>query len=75
LEDKMPVDPGMMEEEVERRYVDYDKNLVGMEKRARLAEIVLGLFITIVLNLACISYCKMYNKKGHEEKMEAEVNE
>lgn len=71
----MPVDPGMMEEEVERRYEDYDKNLVGMEKRARLAEIVLGLFITIILNLACISYCKMYNKKGAEEKMEAEVNE
>jgi len=46
-----------------------------MEKRARTAEIVLGLVVVLILNCACIAYCKMFNKKKTEEQIQIEVNE
>lgn len=46
-----------------------------MDRRARTAEIILGLVIVIILNCACISYCKMYNKKKNSDAMQSQVNE
>ena len=46
-----------------------------MDRRARTAEIVLGMVIVFILNCACISYCKMNNKKKNTEVMQAQVNE
>lgn len=57
------------------RVVDYDKNLAGLERRARLAEIILGLVIVVIINCACFTYCKMYNKKKTDEAMQNAVNE
>ena len=64
-----------VEEETNRRYEEYDKTLQDMDRRARTAEIILGLVIVFILNCACISYCKMYNKKKNSEVMQAAVNE
>lgn len=58
-----------------KNYQAEDKKLVGMEKRARTAEIVLGLVVVLILNCACIAYCKMFNKKKTEEQIQIEVNE
>ena len=52
-----------IQKETDRRYEEYDQTLQGMDRRARTAEIILGLVIVFILNCACISYCKMYNKK------------
>jgi hypothetical protein len=52
-----------VKQETNRRYEEYDHTLQGMDRRARTAEIILGLVIVFILNCACISYCKMYNKK------------
>ena len=64
-----------IEQETERRYEEYDNTLQGMDRRARTAEIILGLVIVFILNCACISYCKMYNKKKNSDVMQAAVNE
>lgn len=45
------------------KYDEYDKELVGMDKRARLAEIVLGLVIVCIINFMIITFCKIHNKK------------
>ena len=50
-------------------YKEQDKRLVGWERRARRAEIILGLVIVLILNCACIAYCKMFNKKKTEEQL------
>jgi len=60
-----------VEQETQRRYEMYDSTLQGMDRRARTAEIVLGLVIVFILNCACISYCKMYNKKKNSDAMQA----
>jgi len=52
-----------------QNYKTKDKNLVGMERRAETAEIILGLVIVLILNCACIAYCKMFNKNKTERKM------
>lgn len=57
------------------RVTNYDKNLAGLERRARLAEIILGLVIVVIINIACFTYCKMYNKKKNDDRMQAAVNE
>ena len=46
-----------------------------MERRARLAEIFMGLLIVVIINFACIVYCKFYSKKKTTDKMQLEVNE
>ena len=61
--------------DVYREYKKEDASLEGMEKRARLAEIILAFLVVCVLNLACILYCKMHNKKKTDERMQLEVNE
>ena len=48
--------------EAQSRYQEYDKHLVGMSRRARTAEIILGLIIVFLINVACFLYCKGYNK-------------
>ena len=50
-----------------QNYKDESKNLVGMERRAEAAEIILGLIIVLILNCACIAYCKMFNKDKTEK--------
>ena len=57
------------------RVTEYDENLVGLERRARLAEIILGLVIVVIINCACFAYCKVYNKKQTDERMQLAVNE
>ena len=42
-----------------------------MDRRARGAELILGLVIVIILNCGCVAYCKMYNKKDTEREMQA----
>jgi hypothetical protein len=58
-----------IEKEAEIRYKEFDNSLKGMNRRARTAELILGLVIVLILNLACISYFKMYNKKSTEDQM------
>lgn len=57
------------------RVTEYDKNLAGLEKRARLAEVILGLVIVVIINCACFTYCKMYSKKKNDQAMQQAVNE
>jgi hypothetical protein len=59
----------------ERDYQEYDKQLTGMSKRARGAEIVLGLLIVCIINCSCLIFCKMYNKKETTNQMQSQVNE
>ena len=61
--------------EAQTRYQEYDKNLVGMSRRARTAEIVLGLVIVFLINIACFLYCKGYNKEKTNTNMQTAVNE
>lgn len=53
----------------------YDRNLEGLEKRAKLAEIILGLVIVVIINCACFTYCKMYSKKETDDSMRQAVNQ
>ena len=55
-------------------YLENDKSLVGMNKRAQLAEIILGLVIVFIINCGCIQYCKINNEKATAEQMQIEVN-
>lgn len=64
-----------MRDAVRDEYVKEDKKLVGMERRARLAEVVLGLVIVVILNCACVSYCKIHNQQKTNERLQLEVNE
>ena len=61
--------------EARNRYEEYDKNLVGMSRRARTAEVILGLVIVFLLNIACFLYCKGYNKEKTDVNMQTAVNE
>lgn len=61
--------------EAYKNYKREDEKLQGMSKRARTAELVMGLLVVIILNCACIAYCKMYNKKKTTDRMQLEVNE
>jgi hypothetical protein len=60
---------------VQREYMEHDKKLEGMDKRARLAELILCLVIAFIVNCLCIAVCKLYNKKAVDTRMQAEVNE
>uniref|UniRef100_A0A7S3FY31 Uncharacterized protein n=1 Tax=Strombidium rassoulzadegani TaxID=1082188 RepID=A0A7S3FY31_9SPIT len=59
----------------DKKYQERESALVGMERRARLGEIILGLAVVFILNCACISYCKMYNKKKTEKNIQVVVDE
>lgn len=61
--------------EAQTRYQEYDKNLVGMSRRARTAEIILGLVIVMLINIACFLYCKGYNKERTDSNMQTAVND
>jgi hypothetical protein len=50
-----------------QEYLEQDKSLVGMNKRAQLAEIILGLVIVFIINCGCIQYCKINNQKATAE--------
>ena len=60
---------------VYNNYRQQEDKLRGMNRRAKTAEIVLGIVIVLILNCACIAYCKMFNKKKTADKMQIEVNE
>jgi hypothetical protein len=53
----------------EIRYKEFDQSLTGMSKRARGAEIILGLTIVCIINISCLIFCKMYNKKETSSEM------
>lgn len=42
---------------------------------ARVGDIIIGIVIILALNCACISYCKLYNKKKNQDSMQSAVNE
>jgi hypothetical protein len=46
-----------------------------MDKKAKSAEIILGVSIIIIINCACLCYCKLFNKKKNEKKLQETVNE
>ena len=46
-----------------------------MNRRARGAEIILGLLIVCIINCSCLIFCKMYNKKEASDQMQSQVNE
>lgn len=60
---------------VYKEYKKEDDKLAGMERRADLADILLALIMVGVMITACILYCKMYNKKKTNDRMQLEVNE
>ena len=45
-----------------RRVVEFDKSLVGLEKRAEVSEILFGIVLVAIINMAIFCYCKFYNK-------------
>ena len=47
----------------------------NLDKRAHTAELIFGILIVFVINCLCIAYCKMYNKKKTEDRMQVQVNE
>lgn len=55
--------------ESERIYNERDMRLQGMDRRAKTAEVVLGMVVVVILNCACISYFKLYNKKKSTQEM------
>ena len=61
--------------EAYRKFKIDEKNLTGMNRRARLAEVILGLVIVFILNCACFAYCKLTNKKKNVQNMQMQVNE
>jgi len=69
------ISPEILEKETYRRYRDHEMQLSGMDRRARMAEVVLGLVIVIILNCACIVYCKLTNKQKNVQNMQLAVNE
>lgn len=56
-------------------YDRYDKRLTGMDRRAQVAEIVLGLVIVFIINCMCFACCKMRNKFERNSRMNDEVKE
>ena len=54
-------------EEARRQFDEYEQSLVGMDKRAQGAEIILGLVIVFIINCMCVSFCKIHNKKKRME--------
>ena len=52
-----------------------EANLTGMDRRARMAEVVLALVIICILNCACVAYCKLTNKQKNVQNMQLAVNE
>jgi hypothetical protein len=56
-------------------FSEYEKNLQGMDRRTKLAEIILGMVLVFILNCAIFTYCKLYNKKKNENEMQLKVNE
>ena len=44
----------------DQRYREFDKSLTGMSKRAKGAEIMLGLTIVCIINCSCLLFFKMY---------------
>ena len=56
-------------------FVANDQAKEGMDRRASLAEIVLGLVISMILLCTTVAYCKLFNKKKQDKKMEVMVNE
>ena len=59
----------------EEKYSKYDQRLTGMDKRAQVAEIVLGLVIVFIINCMCIACCKMHNKHERNKRMHDEVKD
>jgi len=55
----------------DQRYREFDKSLTGMSKRAKGAEIMLGLTIVCIINCSCLLFFKMYNKKETTSDMQA----
>ena len=51
-------------------FTDYEKNLQGMDRRTKLAEIILGMVLVLILNCAIFTYCKLYNKQKNESEMQ-----
>lgn len=49
--------------EATRQFDEYEENLEGMERRAKTAEIIMGLTIVFIVNFMCIALCKIHNKK------------
>jgi len=46
-----------------------------MQRRAHSAEVIFGVLMILIINCACVAYCKMYNKKKTEDTMQLQVNE
>jgi hypothetical protein len=45
-----------------------------MDKLASVSELALGLVIMIIITCGCFAYCRLYNKKAQEKKMNTVVN-
>jgi len=53
--------------EARKQFNEYESTLVGMEKRAQGAEVILGLVIVFIINCMCVSFCKIHNKKKRSD--------
>jgi len=61
-----------------KMWQDYAKEqmeLRGMERRASLFHIILGLMAVGLFIFASVLYCKIFNKKKHEDKMKVVVED
>jgi len=60
---------------MEKKYKEYDEGKVGMERRAKTAEVILALVIVFILTCSFLLYNRLYNKKKVDKEMENAVNE
>jgi len=52
-----------------------ESKIRGMGRRAERAEVILLFVIVMIVNCACILYCKLRNKKKTDEALQVSVNE
>jgi len=77
LEYMMPqmYDKEFIKEQTEKRYWKYRSELQGMNRRARITEIALGLIIMVLLTTIIFCFCRYYQEKDHTDRMQTQVND
>jgi hypothetical protein len=53
---------------------EFEREQQGMDRLASLSEFALGIVILFIITCGCFAYCRLFNKKKQEKKMNAVVN-
>ena len=63
-----------VQSEILRNKAEFEAEQELMDRKASLAEVVLGIAIACILVGGCFAYCRLYNKKKQADMMQTEVN-